>query len=721
MLNTLNAPQHAAVTAPPGNILVLAGAGSGKTRVLVQRIAWLVQNHYVSPFDIMAVTFTNKAAAEMRGRVESLLEMPAVGHSLWVGTFHGLAHRLLRLHWQEAKLSKDFQILDSDDQKRLVKRIIAAMNLDEKQWPAKQAQWFINAQKDQGLRAKHMDAQGNPRTKILIQIYHNYEQACQSSGLVDFGELLLKTQEVLSQCPDLLQHYQQRFRHILVDEFQDTNAIQYAFIRLLTGESGCIMAVGDDDQSIYGWRGAKIENIHTFHQDFPNAQTIRLEQNYRSSGTILEAANALISNNSGRLGKNLWTEDGAGELISLYSGFNDIDESRFIIERIREWVAQGNLRREAAILYRSNAQSRVLEETLIQFGIPYRIYGGLRFFDRAEIKDALGYLKLVANPHDDTAFERVINTPTRGIGDQTLNAIREHAKDHEVSLWTAASQITNFPKVTYFLSLISQMITETTEMNLGDQVDHIVQNSGLLAYFGKEKGEKAQARMENLEELINAARQFEVPPDTGVSLLTTFLAHAALESGENQGERFEDCVQLMTLHAAKGLEFPLVFLSGVEEGLFPHPLSSEDPDKLEEERRLCYVGMTRAMRKLYITYAESRRLHGSDNYHRASRFIKEIPEELVEEVRVRTKVSRPTGFESKSYGKTDFTRSFKAPQSTQAHSSGFHIGQTVQHPKFGEGTILALDGQGAQTRIHINFYHAGSKWLVLGYAKLESI
>lgn len=738
MMNDLNEAQHAAVTAPVDcSALILAGAGSGKTRVLVSRIVWLVKEHHVSPFEIMAVTFTNKAAAEMRGRLESMLDMPGLGgSSLWVGTFHGLAHRLLRIHWEEANLPRDFQILDSDDQQRLLKRIIAGIGLDEKQWPAKQAQWFISAQKDQGLRSQHIEEYGNPRTKTMIQIYRHYEQACQTAGLVDFAELLLKSHELWLQRPDVLQQYRQRFRHLLVDEFQDTNAIQYAWVRLLAGDEGHLMVVGDDDQSIYGWRGAKIENIHKFNQDFPQAKTIRLEQNYRSTGAILAAANALISFNTGRLGKNLWTDGADGDLISIYAGYNDFDEARFIVESIRQWQRDGNRLDEAAILYRSNAQSRVLEEILMQTGVPYRVYGGLRFFDRAEIKDALAYLRLIANRNDDTAFERVINTPTRGIGEQTLMLIRENAREQQSSLWQASIQLLEEKKlpsraahsVTNFITLIDNLVSHTADFTLGDLTDYVIRESGLWEHFRQEKGEKAQARIENLEELVNATRQFDVPVEGEASLLSTFLSHAALEAGDNQADGFEDCVQLMTLHSAKGLEFPLVFLSGVEEGLFPHPLSAEDPDKLEEERRLCYVGMTRAMRKLYITYAETRRLHGSDAYHRPSRFINEIPEELLQEVRPRPKVSRASTSAYATHfsagwddGRPKRNRDNDFHFNQEEEQSGFRIGQRVTHPTFGEGVIAAIEGQGTQARIQVKFKREGTKWLVMGYAKLQPV
>lgn len=719
ILDKLNDAQREAVAAPPSNLLVLAGAGSGKTRVLVHRMAWLMQVEGVSPLGMLAVTFTNKAAAEMRGRIEELLGISVGG--MWVGTFHSLAHRLLRAHWQEADLPQSFQILDADDQYRLVRRVITGLGLDENQWSPKQAQWFINGKKDEGVRSHQVDDRGDLYTKTMVRIYQTYEQTCRQGGLVDFAELLLRAHELWLKNPALLAHYQQRFRHILVDEFQDTNAIQYAWIRSLVGQEGHVMIVGDDDQSIYGWRGAKIENIHRFSRDFPNTRTIRLEQNYRSTGTILAAANALITHNDGRLGKSLWTSDGAGEPISVYAGFNEIDEARFIVEVIRHQLQEGHVRKEIAILYRSNAQSRVLEEALIQGGIPYRVYGGLRFFDRAEIKDALAYLRLMANRHDDAAFERVVNTPTRGVGEQTLAQLRELARAEQVSLWRATEMILASNALAAraanalngFFLLIEQLATATADFNLGDQTEHVLQNCGLFLHVAKEKGEKAQARLENLQELITATREFNPSLEENLSALSAFLAHAALEAGETQGDPFQDCVQLMTLHAAKGLEFPLVFLTGVEEGLFPHPMSAEEPGRMEEERRLCYVGITRAMRKLYLTYAECRRLHGNENYHRPSRFIREIPAELLQEVRLRSKISRPISFAPKARS--------ASPQSEKAHDSGLRIGQRVKHEKFGEGMVVAFEGQGNHARVQVKFRHGGHKWLVVSYAKLESI
>lgn len=717
ILDPLNDKQREAVAAAPGNLLVLAGAGSGKTRVLVHRIAWLVQVENISSHSIIAVTFTNKAAAEMRGRIESMLQI-SLG-SMWVGTFHGLAHRLLRAHWREANLPQTFQILDADDQLRLIRRIHKNLNLDESKWAPRQSQWFINNKKEEGLRVKHIKPNGHFFTETMLRVYQAYEEICQTSGLVDFSELLLRSYELWQQCPDVLNHYQQRFAQILVDEFQDTNAIQYAWLKLLAGKNNHVMIVGDDDQSIYSWRGARVENIRQFSKDYANAKTIRLEQNYRSTNTILSAANAMIANNSQRLGKNLWTQGPDGEPIAVYAAFNEFDEARFIVDQIRTWSQAGNARKEIAVLYRSNAQSRVLEEELITAKIPYRIYGGQRFFERAEIKDALGYLRLISNRHDDTAFERVVNTPARGIGNTTLTALREQAHQAHLSLWqTAQSMIQQqllSPRASHslsgFINLIERLAKETDGMSLGDLTEHAIQQSGLFEFYRAEKSEKALSRIENLEELINATRQF-TPEDNehNMTPLDIFLAHAALEAGENQADPFEDCVQLMTLHSAKGLEFPLVFIAGVEEGLFPHQMSLQEPSDLEEERRLCYVGMTRAMRKLFLTYAETRRVHGTETYHRPSRFIQEIPAELLQEIRLTSKVTRPVSLAPKS--------GFKA---SPAGDTGFALGQRVRHDKFGEGVVLNYEGHSAHARIQVKFPKAGTKWLVLSYANLQAV
>lgn len=715
ILANLNSAQQEAVSAPLGCQLVLAGAGSGKTRVLVHRIAWLLESEGVSPYSLFAVTFTNKAAAQMRHRVEALLARP-IG-SLWIGTFHSLAHRLLRLHWQEAGLTENFQILDGDDQYRVVRRILKSLGLDEKKWPIRQAQSFINQSKDSALRSTEVDDEGDITRRTLIRIYQAYEQTCQQSGMVDFAELLLRAYELWRDNPAILSHYQERFRHVLVDEFQDTNTIQYAWIKLLVGQQASLMAVGDDDQSIYAWRGAKIENMQRFSQDFPHAQTLRLEQNYRSTSTILSAANALIECNEGRLGKNLWTEGNEGEPIAVYAAFNDLDEARFVANSLKSWKEENRSLQDAAILYRSNAQSRVLEESLIQFGIPYRIYGGLRFFERAEIKDVLAYLRLIANANDDSAFERVVNTPPRGIGEQTLAELRRIAQEHQTALWHGAeiflqtsSSGRAMKAVGEFLNLIKELTLQTLSLPLGEQVQMAIEHSGLWDYYSLEKGEVAQTRLENLEELVTAAREFTShQEDENLSPLNEFLSNTALDSGDTQEENSRrDFVQLMTLHSAKGLEFPLVFLCGMEEGLFPHYMSASEPGRLEEERRLCYVGITRAMEKLVITYAEKRRLHGTESFHRPSRFLGEIPEKFLQDVRRKASVHR-------------YSDNLNQSVSKKNHDSGFNPGQKVSHPKFGEGVVIGIEGGGNHARIQVKFVREGIKWLVASYAGLQVV
>ncbi len=717
ILDLLNDAQRQAVCAPPGHVQVLAGAGSGKTRVLVHRIAWLLQAEGVSPYGVLAVTFTNKAAGEMRGRIEQLLSIPASG--LWVGTFHGIAHRLLRSHWQEAQLPQDFQIMDSDDQLRTLRRLIREQGIDENHYPPREVQWYINARKDEGLRPDHIDCHNDPHLRQMIEIYRAYEAMCRRSGLVDFAELLLRAHELWLKQPQLLQHYQQRFKHILVDEFQDTNTIQYAWIRMLAAGGSYVFAVGDDDQSIYGWRGARVENIHQYGKDYANTAIFRLEQNYRSTGNILNAANALIANNSERMGKNLWTEDSDGEKIRLYGAFNELDEANYIAGQIQDWVDGGGLRSECALLYRSNAQSRVLEEALIKNNIPYRVYGGLRFFERQEIKDALAYLRLINNHEDDASLERIINLPTRGIGNRTLEALRETARSSGVSMWRALWQMQEektlparaLGALKNFAELIDSLTAATVDLTLGEKIEQVNQHSGLIDHYKKEKGEKGRARIENLEELVNAGRSFNVDeyddelPE--MDELTAFLSHAALEAGDTQADEWDDCVQLMTLHSAKGLEFKQVFLCGMEEDLFPHRLSAEDPVRLQEERRLCYVGMTRAMERLNLCYAEKRRLYGDDKYTRPSRFLKEIPAEYIEEVRMQGFATQPAyAATTPSYIQED-------------NETGLQLGQRVQHQKFGEGVVLNYEGQGRHARVQVNFTQAGSKWLVLEYANLE--
>ncbi|MEQ9880983.1 DNA helicase II [Pectobacterium brasiliense] len=715
LLDGLNDKQRDAVAAPRSNLLVLAGAGSGKTRVLVHRIAWLLSVENCSPYSIMAVTFTNKAAAEMRHRIDHLIGTSQGG--MWIGTFHGLAHRLLRAHHMDANLPQDFQILDSEDQLRLLKRLIRALNLDEKQWPPRQAMWFINGKKDEGLRPQHIESYGNPIEQTWQRVYQAYQEACDRAGLVDFAELLLRAHELWLNKPHVLNHYRERFTNILVDEFQDTNRIQYAWIRMLAGDSAKVMIVGDDDQSIYGWRGAQVENIQLFLKDFAGAETIRLEQNYRSTSNILKAANALIAHNGGRLGKNLWTDGVEGEPISLYCAFNELDEARYVVNRIKTWHENGGALKDNAILYRSNAQSRVLEEALLQQSMPYRIYGGMRFFERQEIKDALSYLRLIANRNDDAAFERVVNTPARGIGDRTLDVVRQTARDRQLTLWQSTRALLQekvlagraAASLQRFIELIDALAYETSELPLHIQTDRAIKDSGLWSMYEQEKGEKGQARVENLEELVTATRQFSYQEeDQDLMPLQAFLSHAALEAGEGQADANQDAVQLMTLHSAKGLEFPQVFIVGMEEGMFPSQMSLDEGGRLEEERRLAYVGVTRAMEKLTITYAESRRLYGKEAYHRPSRFVGELPEECVEEVRLRASVSRPVNHQRLG---TPITQ----------NDSGYKLGQRVRHAKFGEGTIVNLEGSGEHARLQVAFQGQGIKWLVAAYAKLETV
>lgn len=728
ILDSLNDEQRNAVANPSQHLLVLAGAGSGKTRVLVHRIAWVLQAEQASPFAVLAVTFTNKAAREMRGRIESLLGQSFNG--MWVGTFHGLAHRLLRAHWSEAGLVQDFQILDSDDQLRLIKRINRSLHIDEDKWPAKQCQWYINSQKDEGLRAANIDHFEDDYTKTMLKIYSAYEDACNRGGMIDFGEILLRAHELWLKNPQILAHYQKRFQHILVDEFQDTNTIQYAWLRVLAGTGNHLMVVGDDDQSIYGWRGAKIENIQQFNVDFPDAEMVRLEQNYRSTSTILSAANKLIANNQGRLGKNLWTEGSEGEQIGLYEAFNEQDEARFIVDRVQDWFNGGNRRSDAAILYRSNAQSRELEEALLRVGMPYRIYGGHRFYERLEIKNALSYLRLLVNRDDDTALERIINVPTRGIGGRTLDQIRSLAREDNLSLWQACAKCVNEAllssrasnAVLAFLELIDNLQKSCDELELHEKAEYIIAHTGLIQHHEKEGGEKARARIENLEELVNAANNFD-DPEIGEdfdlkssAFLTAFLDKAALDAGDTQAEESEDAVQLMTLHSAKGLEFQLVFLAGLEEGLFPHKMSMDSLNGLEEERRLCYVGITRAKSKLYLSHAESRRMHGEVNLCRPSRFINEIPKELIEEIRLKSMVSRPS-VGGPRLGRNNISKNLNG--SVEVPETELSLGQRVTHGKFGEGVILNYEGQGSNARVQVNFDDVGSKWLVLSYAKLE--
>lgn len=723
--DNLNDRQREAVTAELSHLLVLAGAGSGKTRVLVHRIAYLMTAHHVSPYEILAVTFTNKAAAEMRGRIEKLQGVPM--HHMWVGTFHGLSHRLLRTHFHEAKLPQSFQIIDSDDQLRLIKRIHRAMNLDEKRWQPKQSQWFINHHKENGRRANEvMIERSDYTTEQLHAVYLEYETMCERSGLVDFTELLLRSFELLSNNEDVRAHYQSRFAHVLVDEFQDTNTIQYRWLKALSGSRSFMMAVGDDDQSIYSWRGAQVKNLHHFMRDFKNAQTIRLEQNYRSTKVILDAANAVIEKNKNRMGKTLWTDSHEGELITLYEAYNEREEASYVVSTIKSLSRNQSLN-DFAILYRSNAQSRVLEEALLEAKMPYKIYGGFRFFERAEIKDALAYLRMLVNPHDDAAFERIINTPTRGIGQTTLAKVREMANETQTSLWNTivhCVETNEFPArthsaIAHFIALIQTISTEARELKLAEAIDLLLTRTGLL--LTEDKSEKELSRVENLKELISATTDYVVKSDhDNLSEIESFLAEVVLETGEQQADSQMDCVSLMTLHAAKGLEFPVVFMVGMEEQLFPHQMSVSERDGLEEERRLCYVGMTRAMQKLHMSCAEYRHLHGQGQYHAPSRFISEIPDELLQRVRPKLTVSKVTDYSKESttyFAKAAPRKTEKIPQTY----GGFSMGQPVQHVKFGRGVIVGAEGSGDATRVQVKFEKSGVKWLVLAFAGLTQI
>ena len=644
---------------------------------------------------------------------------------MWVGTFHSIANRLLRAHYLDANLPQDFQIMDTEDQQRLIKRLLKLHNIDEKNFPPKHVAWYINAQKDKGKRAKDIDHHNDPNEKKLVEIYRLYQEACDRAGLLDFAELLIRAYELLKHNKLILQRYQQRFQHILIDEFQDTNNIQYDLIHLLAGQTGKVMIVGDDDQSIYGWRGAQVENIQRFLNDYQQAETIRLEQNYRSTGHILSAANELIANNDNRLGKNLWTESGDGDPVEIYCAFNELDEARFVAAQIKQWKEDEGELSECAVLYRSNSQSRVIEEALIQANIPYRIYGGMRFFERQEIKDALAYLRLISNRFDDAAFERVINTPPRGIGERTLETIRQLVRDRQITLWQAIQVAVNEELLSgraanallRFVDLINALDQETEQMNLSEQTDFVIKKSGLYEMYQQEKGEKGEVRIENLEELVTATKQFTKPDEAeDLSDLTAFLTHASLEAGEAQASPNQDYVELMTLHSAKGLEFPRVFMVGVEEGIFPSGMSF-DEGRLQEERRLAYVGITRAKRKLTISYAELRRLYGKEERHVASRFIEELPEAHIREIRLRGNINRAANFVQNN----TFAKQVAKTTASRLNDSSWKMGQKVMHPKFGQGTIVNVEGSGEATRLQIAFQGNGIKWLIAKMAPLEKL
>ena len=720
LLASLNAEQLAAVTLPPQHALILAGAGSGKTRVLTTRMAWLISTGQVSPHGVLAVTFTNKAAKEMLARLSAMLPINTRG--MWIGTFHGLCNRLLRAHHREAGLPSTFQILDSADQLSAIKRLLKNLNVDDEKFPPRELAGFINAHKEQGLRAGQAEAYDD-YTRRRVELYAEYDAQCQREGVADFAELLLRSYELLLRNEPLRHHYQARFRHILIDEFQDTNRLQYAWLKLLAGHDGsapsaqgaCLFAVGDDDQSIYAFRGAEVGNMRDLEREFKVANVIRLEQNYRSHGNILDAANALIKNNRGRLGKNLWTEAGAGEPIRVFEGFADLDEARFVVDEVRELARDGMPRQHIAVLYRSNAQSRVLEHQLFTANVPYRVYGGLRFFDRQEVKHALAYLRLIANPDDDTAFSRVVNFPARGIGSRSLEVLQEVAHRANSSLYNAAASLSGKAgtAVGHFIRLIETLRTETTALPLPEVIEHLIEKSGLRQHYLIEK--EGRERLENLDELINAAASFVQDEDAQSTLpedggpLAAFLAHASLEAGERQAGEGQDAVQLMTVHAAKGLEFDAVFITGLEQGLFPHENSMSERDGLEEERRLMYVAVTRARQRLYLTHAQTRLLHGQTRYCLPSLFLEELPEKLLRLVGPRSALFSGTVQEP------------RASLDEAPSAGGFRVGQSVQHAKFGLGVIVAAEGRGNDARVQVNFGASGMKWLALEYAKLTAV
>ncbi len=773
LLANLNAPQLAAVTLPAEHALILAGAGSGKTRVLTTRIAWLISTGQVSPSGILAVTFTNKAAKEMQARLAAMLPINVKG--MWIGTFHGLCNRLLRAHYRDAGLPQLFQILDSADQLSSVKRMMKALNVDDEKFPPRELCHFINAQKEQGLRSSAVEA-WDSWAKKKVELYAAYEAQCEREGVVDFAELLLRSYELLSRNEPLLRHYQERFRHILVDEFQDTNRLQYAWLRMLAGgpanghpptplpeeggdyseapKGASIFAVGDDDQSIYAFRGADVGNMRDFEREFHVKHMIRLEQNYRSHGNILDAANAIIQNNPQRLGKNLWTQAGSGEPIRVYEAYSDNDEARWIVEEVKALVRDGHMRAEIALLYRSNAQSRALEHALFNAGIPYRVYGGLRFFERAEIKHALAYLRLIANVNDDTAFARVVNFPVRGIGARSLEALQDAAKAANSSFFAAIPQVSGKggTSLAAFAQLIHQL-SEAAHLPLPELIDHVLELSGLRTHYQNEK--EGQERLANLDELINAATSFIAEEGTASEEgelsadLAAFLSHASLEAGEHQAGEGDDALQLMTVHSAKGLEFNMVFISGLEEGLFPHENSVNDTrngsNGLEEERRLMYVAVTRARQRLYLSIAQSRMLHGQTRYNIPSRFLDEIPKELMKWLTpkvdksafavpqgdlLRGVSSAPTFYGrseprgaggSNSSAGTAHGEFYSAPVARAADRNGLQVGMNVHHAKFGGGMIMNLEGSGTDARVQVNFKHAGVKWLATSIAKLDII
>ncbi|MYN46875.1 UvrD-helicase domain-containing protein [Pseudoduganella sp. FT93W] len=761
LLHNLNEEQLAAVTLPPQSALILAGAGSGKTRVLTTRIAWLIQTGQVSPSGILAVTFTNKAAKEMLTRLSAMLPINTRG--MWIGTFHGLCNRLLRTHHRDAALPQTFQILDTQDQLSAIKRLIKAHNVDDEKFPPKEVMYFINGAKDQGLRADKIEAY-NADERKKVELYQLYDEQCQREGVVDFAELLLRSYELLSRNQPLREHYQQRFRHILVDEFQDTNDLQYKWLKLLAGVPGqygsALFAVGDDDQSIYAFRGANVGNMSAFEREFQVKNLIKLEQNYRSHGHILDAANQLISNNSKRLGKNLRTDAGQGEPVRVYEASSDLAEAQWIVEETKNLIADGAERREIAVLYRSNAQSRVIEHALFSAGIPYHVYGGLRYFQRAEVKHAIAYLQLMDNPHNDSAFLRVVNFPTRGIGLRSIEALQAAADQYGISLYAAVPHVAGKAgsSLAGFVRLIEGARFETQQMALPELVRVVLEHSGLLTHYQTEK--EGADRIENLEQMVSAATQFvseegygqgapahlgpaaqaqagaavinqdgieildaDAPLPAVMSPLSAFLSHASLEAGDNQATVGQDAVQMMTVHSAKGLEFNNVFITGLEEGLFPHESSSREHDGVEEERRLMYVAITRARQRLYMCFAQTRMLHGQTRYNMKSRFFDELPEESLKWLSAKVQ-SHWFASPKSAWDAAPVLGSDNAIAQKIAHKSagsGWRIGESVQHAKFGEGVIVNIEGSGPSARAQINFGNVGMKVLDLSIAKLERI
>jgi DNA helicase II / ATP-dependent DNA helicase PcrA len=721
-LESLNPEQRAAVTLPEGHALILAGAGSGKTRVLTTRIAWLLQTGAVTPAGVLAVTFTNKAAREMLTRLSAMIALNPRG--MWIGTFHGLCNRMLRAHHQEAGLPRAFQILDSQDQLAAVKRLLRSLNVDEDRFAPRDVQYFIMGRKEEGLRASEVPAPDDT-TRRYAELYAEYDAQCAREGVVDFAELLLRSHELLARNELLREHYRARFRHLLVDEFQDTNKLQYRWLKLLAGEGASLFAVGDDDQSIYAFRGANVGNMAEFERDYRGTRLVRLEQNYRSQGNILEAANALIAHNTKRLGKNLWTAAGAGEPLRVFEAQSDADEARWMVEEIQALKREDVPLSDVAVLYRSNAQSRVLEHALFTAGLPYRVYGGLRFFERAEVKHALAYLRLIASPADDNAFLRVVNFPTRGIGARTVEALQDAAKAAATSLYETALAAPG--KAAPFVALIESLREEAGGLTLAEQVELVLARSGLLDHYKRER--EGAERLENLGELVNAAAAFSVEDaaiESGEDAdpLTAFLTHAALEAGEHQAGEGQEALQLMTMHSAKGLEFHAVFVSGLEEGLFPHEQSLAEKQGLEEERRLMYVALTRARKRLYLSFAQTRLLHGQTRYNLPSRFVDELPQALLKWLTPRFAAKKKTvsTFTAGSFAKAPKRdpRFGGAPAGTGGAPSGFRIGQNVVHAKFGTGVIVDAEGQGTDARVQVNFGRQGVKWLAVAVAKLQA-